>query len=57
MKTYIISFMLTDGSWDYIEPFDADTDAEANEYAEERYGESPWYVLDEHGRNINGGDR
>jgi hypothetical protein len=52
---YRIAYMKTDGSWDIVEAFDAESDAAANAHAEEHYGDTEWYVLDRNYRNINGG--
>jgi len=41
-------------TWDIVENFTAANNAAANDWAEENYPESDWYVLDENGENING---
>jgi hypothetical protein len=38
-----------------VETFRATDNAAANAYAEEHYSGDEWYVLDDAGRNINGG--
>lgn len=53
---YRIAFVKTDGSWDIIEAFDAESDEAANAFAEENYEGHEWYVLDREGRNIDGGN-
>jgi hypothetical protein len=53
-REYRIAYATTNGEWDVVETFRAADDAAANAYAEENsVGE--WYVLDDQGRNINGG--
>jgi hypothetical protein len=56
-KTYQIAFVKEDGSWDIVEQFLADDDEDANDYADEAYAGREWFVLDENGNNINGGDQ
>jgi len=41
-------------TWDIVENFTAANNAAANDWAEENYPESDWYILDENGENING---
>ena len=55
LTEYRIAFVKADGSWDILETLRAESDAAANDYAEQHYGEQEWYVLDAAGRNINGG--
>jgi len=55
MNEYRIAFSMESGEWDIIEEFEADDDSAANAYAEDHYPDDEWYVLDERGRNINGG--
>lgn len=57
MTEYRIAFVKADGSWDILETFRAESDASANDYAEQHYADLEWYVLDAAGRNINGGAR
>ena len=53
-REYRIAYAATNGEWDVVDTFRAADDAAANAYAEENsVGE--WYVLDDQGRNINGG--
>ena len=54
---YCIAFVHADGSWDRFKTFTAENDDAANAYAEEHFDGKDWYVLDVHGRNINGGDQ
>jgi len=57
-REYRIAFMLeSDGSFEVVERFMAVNDGGANAYAETYYGDREWYVLDDTGRNINGGDQ
>jgi len=54
--SYQIAFMLeATGEFEVVETFHAADDQAANEYAEQNYGDRPWYVLDSSARNINGG--
>lgn len=43
----------SDGSFEVIEQFTAESDEAANAYAEQHYPEDEWFVLDSQGRNIN----
>ena len=52
---YQIAFALVNGGFEVLEDFEAADDQTANEYAEQNYGDRPWYVLDSSGNNINGG--
>jgi hypothetical protein len=52
---YCVAFVKADGTFDRVDRFRAASDAEANAYAEERYADREWFVLDAGGRNINGG--
>lgn len=62
MPTYQIAFMVeTTGEFEIAEAFDAADDAAANAWAEsqeprfrQEYDNDGWYVLDQHGNNING---
>ncbi len=56
-KTYQIAFVKEDGSWDIVEQFLAGDDEDANDYADEAYAGREWFVLNESGSNINGGDQ
>jgi len=56
VKTYRIAFVSADGSFDIVREFFVHNDAEANQYAEDHYGDQDWYVLDARGNNINGGE-
>lgn len=44
------------GEWDVVEEFRVANDDAANEYAEEHYADKEWFVLDNTGKNINGGE-
>lgn len=57
---YYIAFPRESGEWDIVEEFEAEDDAEANRWAEQRedqlerqYRNTDWYVLDDSNRNIN----
>ena len=39
--------------FDVVQEFTAETDDDANQYAEEHYSNEEWYVLDADGDNIN----
>jgi hypothetical protein len=52
---YRIAFVRESGNWDIVETFHAADHDAANAYAEERYADHDWYVIDHTGRNINGG--
>ena len=53
---YRVAFMKeSDGSFEVVELFEADSNKEANNYAEENYQNEPWYILDKNYDNINGG--
>lgn len=49
-----IAFAKTDGTFDIVRQFQASSDDEANEYAEEHFPGEEWYVLRDN-CNINGG--
>jgi hypothetical protein len=52
---YHIAFMLeSSGDWEIMEEFNADSNAAANDYAEQEYSGKPWYVLNAAQENING---
>lgn len=53
MKTYSVAFTTEAGDWDIVETFEAESSANAEAYAEANYADRDWYVLDEHGNNIN----
>lgn len=54
-REYRIAFVRgSDGEFVVAHRFLALDDESANAYAEERYGDEDWYVLDSTGRNING---
>jgi mannose-1-phosphate guanylyltransferase len=53
-KTYRIAFVKADGSWDYVNEFEACDDEAANAYAEETFPGKDWFVIDADGNNING---
>jgi hypothetical protein len=52
---YRIAYAIGNGEWDVVDRFLALDDAGANAYAEQYYDGYEWYVLDNTGRNINGG--
>jgi|LakMenEpi03Aug12_release.lakeMendotaPanAssembly.Ray.scaffolds.fasta_scaffold3059513_2 hypothetical protein len=54
---YRIAFVAADGRWEVVEAFDAPHRDAANAYAEEHYAGRDWYVIDDRGDNINGGDQ
>jgi hypothetical protein len=54
-REYRVAFVKADGTWDVAETFMAMTREDANAYAERNYAGAEWYVLDDKGRNINGG--
>jgi hypothetical protein len=54
-REYRIAYATTNGEWDVVKTFRATDNAAANAYAEEHYSGDEWYVLDDAGRNINGG--
>lgn len=50
---YQIAYALESGEWEIVEEIEAESDAEANAYAENNH-QDEWYVLDADGNNING---
>lgn len=54
-RNYSLAFVKADGSFDIVETFAASSNEAANEWAENHYADKEWYVLDNTGRNINGG--
>jgi hypothetical protein len=54
-REYRIAYAMGNGEWDVVDRFLALDDAGANAYAEQYYAGDEWYVLDNTGRNINGG--
>ncbi len=56
-REYQIAFVKTDGSFDVVQSLLAGSDEEANDYASHAYAGREWFVLDENGNNINGGDQ
>ena len=58
-REYRIAFVRADGEFDVVERFMAIDDDAANAYAESHYSTSndEWFVLDDTGRNINGGEQ
>jgi hypothetical protein len=54
-REYRIAYAMGNGEWDVVNRFLALDDAGANAYAEQYYDGEEWYVLDNTGRNINGG--
>ena len=51
-RQYQIALCDSDGEWDVVEDFYADSDEEANKYAEDNHADKDWYVL-HNGHNIN----
>ena len=56
-REYQIAFVKEDGSFDVVQTLLAGNDEEANDYASHTYASREWFVLDENGNNINGGDQ
>ena len=56
-REYRIAYAMGNGEWDVVDRFMAVNDAGANAYAATYYDGDEWYVLDDTGRNINGGDQ
>ena len=56
-REYRVAYAMSNGEWDVVDRFLAIDDDAANAYAEQHYSGDEWYVLDETGRNINGGRR
>lgn len=56
-REYRIAYAMGNGEWDIVDRFLALDDAGANAYASTYYDGDEWYVLDDTGRNINGGDQ
>lgn len=54
-REYRIAVVGADGAFEVIDTFRADGHAAANAYAARYYAEYEWFVLDDGGRNINGG--
>jgi len=54
---YRIAYVAGGGEWDVVDTFTATDDDAANTYAEATYSGGEWFVLDNTGRNINGGAR
>lgn len=54
LNKYQIAYVNDSGEFEVIHEFFEGDDRHANEYAQQRYGDADWYVLDETGRNING---
>jgi hypothetical protein len=57
MPEYQIAFddSTSPNGWHVVETFEAENDKAANAYADANYFDEEWWVLDAHGRNINGG--
>lgn len=53
MRFYYIALAKSDGSWEFLEKFEATNDDKANEYAAKNYDGQEWYVLDSRRENIN----
>jgi hypothetical protein len=56
-REYRIAYAMGNGEFDVVDSFMAADDAGANAYAATYYDGDEWYVLDDTGRNINGGDQ
>lgn len=54
-RLYRIAYPMADGGWDVVDTFPAIDDAAANAHAAATYTGDEWFVLDDQGRNINGG--
>ena len=54
-REYRIAYVAAQGEFDVVDTFRAVDDDAANAYAEATYDGDEWYVLDDQGRNINGG--
>ena len=54
-REYRVAYVMADGEWDVVDRFMAVDDHSANAYAETYFNGDEWYVLDDTGRNINGG--
>jgi hypothetical protein len=54
-REYRIAYAISNGEFDVVDSFMAADDAGANAYAATYYDGDEWYVLDDTGRNINGG--
>jgi hypothetical protein len=54
-REYRIAYAMGNGEWDVVDRFEAINDDAANAYAAMAYDGHEWYVLDDKGRNINGG--
>ena len=52
MERYQIAYAMESGAFDVVETFDAENDVEAEQYAEQNYPDTEWYVLRD-GHNIN----
>lgn len=50
---YRIAYAMDSGEWDIFDEFEADSDDQANKYAESEYPDCEWYVLDADNNNIN----
>ena len=56
-REYRVAYAMGRGEWDVVDRFTALDDDAANAYAAQHYDGDEWYVLDDTGRNINGGDQ
>ena len=54
-REYRIAYAMGDGKWDVVDRFAAKDDDAANAYALVTFDGDEWFVLDDTGRNINGG--
>jgi transglutaminase-like putative cysteine protease len=54
-REYRVAYAMGNGEWDVVDRFMAVDDNAANAYAEAYFYGDEWYVLDDTGRNINGG--
>jgi len=54
-REYRVAYAMSNGEWDVVDRFMALDDSAANAYAEQHYTGDEWFVLDDKGRNINGG--
>jgi hypothetical protein len=53
-RQYRIAYRREDGGWDVVETIWKAGDDAANAYANDKYENNEWFVLNEAGQNING---
>jgi hypothetical protein len=54
-REYRVAFVTASGAWDVVETFTAANDDQANAHAERHYPDAEWFLLNDAGRNVNGG--